>query len=100
MNKQAVLKMTESEMLEHRIELDVPECFLCDRCKNCKQCYGCLDCINCLCCNACNRCVDCINCFRCSDCFGCNNQRDKQFMIFDVQLTKEEYRQKMKDWSV
>ncbi len=32
-------------------------------------------------------------CFNCKDCFGCNGLRHKQYCIFNVQYTKEEYEQ-------
>ncbi len=33
----------------------------------------------------------CEYCFNCKDCFGCNGLKHKQYCIFNVQYTKEEY---------
>ena len=35
------------------------------------------------------------NCFDCSNCFGCVNLRKKNYCIWNVQYTKEEYKEKM-----
>jgi len=66
-------------------------------------CYQCLDCTKC---HSCQHCMDCHNCstsyflrncIGCNDCIGCMNQRQKRYMIFDEQLTKEEYEKKKKE---
>ncbi len=69
----------------------------CSVCYECERCYECIDCIGChtlLFSQNCQRCADSMflkNCMGCSDCIGCINQRQKQYMIFNVQYTKEEY---------
>src|SRR3989344_1648993 len=48
----------------------------------------------------CNNCVDsCLmyDCKNCSDCFGCVGLRNKQHCIFNVEYSKEEYEQKIKE---
>ncbi|MDP2630873.1 MAG: hypothetical protein Q8P56_05720 [Candidatus Uhrbacteria bacterium] len=55
---------------------------------DCHTCYRCFFCRNIVSCNECWLCFDCRGC---SNCFGCTNQRNKQYMIFNEQLSKEEY---------
>ena len=38
------------------------------------------------------------NCFSCSNCIGCVNLRGAKYQIFNVQYTKEEYEQKLKEF--
>lgn len=60
-------------------------------------CYECIDCIKCYGLRFCQECQNCSesffldNCIGCRDCIGCINQRQKQYMILNEQLTKEEY---------
>jgi hypothetical protein len=69
----------------------------CSVCYECERCYECIDCIGCfalLYSQNCQRCSNGLflkNCIGCHDCIGCINQRQKQYMIFNVQYTKEEY---------
>lgn len=76
------------------------------KCKNvidCSICYEdelCYECIDCISCNNlkysqdCKNCNDSFflkNCIGCNDCIGCINQRQKKYMIFNKQYSKEEY---------
>ena len=72
---------------------------LCD-CSNCyedESCYECIDCIKCHTLQHSQDCQSCYdsfflkNCIACKDCIGCINQRQKQYMIFNEQLNKDEY---------
>jgi len=38
------------------------------------------------------------NCYSCSNCIGCVNLRGARYQIFNVQYTKEEYEQKLKEF--
>lgn len=69
----------------------------CSVCYECERCYECIDCIGCqmlFSSQNCQRCADSFflyNCIGCKDCIGCINLRQKQYMIFNVQYSKEEY---------
>lgn len=39
----------------------------------------------------------CFNCYASHDCFGCYNLSNKEFCIFNVQYTEEEYQEKIKE---
>lgn len=74
-------------------------------CFNCHQSeliYECLDCIEChglFFSQDCQNCSDSYflkSCIGCSECIGCMNQRQKRYMIFNEQLTKEEYEKRKK----
>ncbi|MBU1124325.1 zinc-ribbon domain-containing protein [Patescibacteria group bacterium] len=69
-------------------------------CSNCYESELCYECINCIKCNNikfseyCQTCSDSFflkNCIGCQNCIGCMNQRQKKFMIFNEQFSKEEY---------
>ncbi|MEK9131094.1 MAG: hypothetical protein AAB429_03190 [Patescibacteria group bacterium] len=64
-------------------------CFGCtriDRCHSCNFALESRDCINC------SFIFDCRNC---EDCFGATNLRNKKYVLFNEQLTKEEYQKRM-----
>lgn len=45
-------------------------------------------------------CINCnfiLNCNNCQDCFGCVNLNNKRYYIWNVQYTKEQYEEKMKE---
>jgi hypothetical protein len=62
---------------------------------NCNNIYCsntyCDYCLNCVGCIRCSYLVDCKNCTDCKDCFCCSDIKSKQYMVENVQLTKEEY---------
>lgn len=74
----------------------------CSVCYTCEQCYECIDCTNChslFWSQDCKQCSDSYflqNCQSCKDCIGCINQRNKQYMIANVQYSKEDYLQHKK----
>ena len=97
MEKKELLKMSKEEILENYKVLEkTKENINCFRCINCLGCLWCYDCSACSHCYDCSRCYDCSVCSDCFDCFGCNNIKDKQYMILNIQLAKEEYEKKMK----
>ena len=53
--------------------------------------------------NTCDDCVDVWfsrNCYGCTNCFGCVNMRGKSYMIFNQQYTKEDYFEKLKEFTL
>ncbi|HAE36317.1 TPA: hypothetical protein DCX66_03025 [Candidatus Nomurabacteria bacterium] len=45
-------------------------------------------------------CIDCnfiLDCNNCQDCFGCVNLQNKRYCIWNIQYTKEQYEEKMKE---
>ena len=40
------------------------------------------------------------NCSGCQDCFGCVNLRKKSYCIYNVEYSKEEYKEKMKSFNI
>ncbi|KKU78618.1 MAG: hypothetical protein UY05_C0053G0003 [Candidatus Peregrinibacteria bacterium GW2011_GWA2_47_7] len=67
-------------------------------------CYECVNCTNCYALRYskdCQQCKDSFfleNCASCSNCIGCINQRHKGYMIFNVQYSTEEYKEKLKEF--
>jgi len=73
-------------------------------CSNCYECELCYEAINCIKCfnvrfsEYCQTCRDSFflrNCIGCKHCIGCMNQRQKQYVLFNEQLTKKEYEQRL-----
>ncbi|MCX6753738.1 MAG: hypothetical protein NTV03_01635 [Candidatus Nomurabacteria bacterium] len=58
---------------------------------NCQYCYWSANCIDC------NFILDCNNC---QDCFGCVNLQNKRFCFENIQLTKEDYAEKLKLYNI
>ena len=77
--------------------VDCSNCYedeLCYQCIDCQKCYHLLfsqDCQNC------NNSYFLSDCIGCSDCIACINQRQKCQMIFNEQLSPEEYEVRKKD---
>jgi len=67
---------------------DLQECELCYECSQSSKLYECIYSKNC---HNSSRLSHCENCRSCSDCLGCSNLRNKQFCIFDEQLSESEY---------
>ncbi len=69
----------------------------CSVCYECEWCYECVDCTKCYelfyskDCQSCQESYFLENCISCAHCIGCINQRQKQYMIFNKQYSKEEY---------
>ncbi len=79
---------------------DTVDCSVCYECERCYECIDCIGCHNLLFSKDCQNCADGYflqNCIGCRDCIGCINQRQKQYMIFNVQYSKEEYEAKKHD---
>ena len=73
---------------------DVVDCSVCYECERCYECIDCIGCHSLLFSQDCHNCSDSyflVNCHSCKDCIGCINQRQKQYMIYNQQYTKEEF---------
>lgn len=69
---------------------NVFESELCNECIDCQGCYGCVRSQNCLNCTNGLLLRDCVGC---RDCIGCRNLRQKQYCVFNRQLSRAEYEQ-------
>lgn len=70
------------------------------KCENCYQGFWITSCSNSSFCSMCENSFNlflCKNCHGCNDCFGCVNLRKKSYCIWNVEYTKEEYLQKIKE---
>lgn len=78
----------------------------CSNGNNNELCYECMDCTDSnrlMYSEECAQCRDSYflySCKDCSDCIGCINQNHKQYMIFNVQYTREEYEQYKKTFKL
>ena len=83
--------------------------------ENCVDCYyviqssDCYDCINvvksfnmisCMDCNNCSYCKSCAWCVWCHDCFGCCDLENKSYCINNIQYSKDEYQNLIKNAKV
>lgn len=70
-------------------------------CVNCEWCAECIDCVGCYMsdycqdCKDCSECQHCLDCYSCKNCFGCVGLYQKQYYLFNKQLTKEEYESRL-----
>ena len=70
-------------------------CVECEWCTDSVDCISCYMCDNCRDCSNCSECNYCLDCYGCRNCFGCTGLHQKQYCLFNVQLTKENYEQKL-----
>ena len=66
-------------------------------CFECVDCFGCNKLMYSRECNTCSNSAFLLNCKNCTDCFGCVNLRNKNYCIFNEQLTKEEYKKRVEN---
>ncbi len=75
--------------------------FDCCHAGECRYCYSCSDVTNCYECQHCRDCYNCSNCFACrdcrscTDCFGCIGLNNGKYLLFNEQLSKEEYARRL-----
>lgn len=72
----------------------VVDCSICYDDELCYECVDCQNCYNLLYSQDCQQSTDSAflkNCISCKDCIGCINERQKQYMIFNKQYSREEY---------
>lgn len=79
-------------------------CFGCKNCidstglHDCELCYDCVDnvrcyaCLSCRDCSACTDCTLCSDCKGCKNCFGCAGLRNKEYCIFNEQVSEEQWK--------
>jgi hypothetical protein len=84
----------------HRImkSNDLTDCYYCSNCERCYDCVYCFDSFNLKFCVESKNCRDSAflyDCIGVKNSFMCTNQRQKEYMIFNEQHTKEEYEAKM-----
>ncbi|MBU0457997.1 hypothetical protein KJ652_07175 [Patescibacteria group bacterium] len=78
-------------------------CLDCYRTKECELSYECIDSQNLYNCKFCQNSVHCQdsaylhNCIGCKNCMFCVNQHQKEYCLFNEQLTKEEYEQRSQE---
>lgn len=79
------------------------DCVDCDFIYKCELCHDCVDDENCYNCNSCQDCATCTDCALCYDCKSCQNcfecvgLRNKQFNVFNKQVSKDEYNAQIKN---
>ncbi|MFA6992926.1 MAG: hypothetical protein WC269_06715 [Candidatus Gracilibacteria bacterium] len=87
----------------------VDHCQLCydnSHIQTCERCYHSFWLTNCYQTHFSSRCEDCTDvwfskdCRGCNNCIGCMNLRTKNYCIFNVQYSKEEYQAKLKDFNL
>ena len=79
------------------------DCYMAFKSEFCYECISVARCSKCLWCQDCQDSVllkFCIDCRGCVDCFGCIGLRKKQYYWFNKALTKEQYEEKLKDFSL
>ncbi|OHB20112.1 MAG: hypothetical protein A3J67_06375 [Parcubacteria group bacterium RIFCSPHIGHO2_02_FULL_48_10b] len=69
-------------------------------CFECVDCFGCNRLLYSQECNHCTNSAFLLNCRNCSDCFGCVNLRNKNYCIFNEQLTKDEYKKRLAEFQL
>ena len=71
-----------------------------------ERCYECIDVHQCYNLRYGQECIECsnsaylFNCRNCSDCYGCVNLRSKRYCVLNQQYTKEEYGDRVKEFTV
>jgi len=79
---------------------DSLDCYRIKESEKCYECVGVDKTYNCTWSedlNACLECSFCRSCYECSNCVGCINLRNKNYCIFNVQYSKEEYFKKLSE---
>ena len=79
---------------------DLLDCYRAKESELCYECVGVYKCYNCKWSEELENCVDCFfcqSCYGCTNCLGCVNLRGASYQIFNVQYSKEEYFEKLKE---
>lgn len=80
---------------------DSSELYWVDKCELCYELIYSDNCFNVSHAQYCNNCTDSLflyNCVNCHDCLGCVNLKSAAYCILNVQYSKEEYQQKLKEY--
>ncbi len=81
--------------------MDAEDCVECSACENIRECYRVSHCQRMFRCGFANECMDCqtssfiFDCRNCEFCFGATNKRNKKYLWWNEQLTKEEWEQRI-----
>lgn len=81
------------------VSRDCTDCAFTEKSELCYECVDIQECYNCNFSQDCLHCSDldyCYDCKSCQNCFGCVNLRNKQFHIFNVPYSKDEYFEKVR----
>lgn len=76
--------------------VDCTECFRCERCYECTDCEKCFNLRYSQLCEQCRDSAFLFDCRSCNNCFGCVGLRQKQYHMFNEQLTKQEYEDRLR----
>lgn len=71
------------------------------KCERCYECIDCFECYNLAYSRACENCSDSrflVHCTGCKDCFGCVGLKRQQYVLFNEQLTEQEYKKRMEEF--
>lgn len=77
------------------------DCFFCYSSELCYECVHCKECYHVFFAENSNNCRDAaflFDCQNCHDCFGCVGLRNKEYCLLNVQLTKETYAERLKEY--
>ena len=84
-----------------QLSKDVVDCSYTQKVELCYECDDCYDSYTLKYCKGAHSCTDSaflLNCRGCMNCLGCVNLRQKQYCIFNVQYTRDEYEVKLKEY--
>lgn len=83
------------------------DCCDCNECDRCELCFECIDCKDCndgnwlQDCRRVSQSFFCYDCVGCNSCFGCSGLRQKNYCIFNRQLSgKDEYDSSVREWKM
>ena len=103
-NSYMVFRMTRStNSFYSYIGKDIVDSSDCFAISQCELCYECIDCIKCFKTKFSQDSTECRDsmflyaCRNCSDCVGCVNLVNKEYCIWNMQYSKEEYLEKLKE---
>ncbi len=78
-------------------------CTDCQQILRCELCYECVDCVDCYRCKYTRDCTNCSDslflksCYGCKNCFGCIGMTQKEYCMFNQQLSQEEYNRRINE---
>lgn len=85
-------------LLECKDCIDCSYCFSSERCIQCTDCNHGYNCFFCVLSHTCTDCTFLYDCRGCTACFGCVGLRRKSYCLFNEQLTKEKYMQRLQEF--
>ena len=85
---------------------DLKNCCDCSTCDKCELCFSCLDCLGCFDgiwlqdCRRVSESLFCYDCVGCNHCFGCVGLRQKNYHLFNKQLSEEDWEKGVQEWKM